>query len=203
MAGSSNDKEGEAVACELGIKYPTLQAIYAGKLNKESIQGISTYDIIYNIICSYMISLLISHMFQVQGKKTYAGQTASAAYHNFTGNECLDVHLLKPAHVDTLPWQPNLLCNNDDVHQPAWLEYPFRRVHQILRWSTVHCACGWCPSLRLKESGVSVSARAGSGQMSRGSGAANRPGLGLPAAVQNEQTVYDIIYDINVFMISR
>ncbi len=26
------------------------------------------------------------------------------------------------------------LCNDDDVHQPAWLEYPFRRVHPILRW---------------------------------------------------------------------
>ncbi len=40
--------------------------------------------------------------------------------------------------------------------------------------------------------------RAGSGQVRRGSGAVNKPGLGLPAAVQNEQTVYDIIYDINV-----
>jgi hypothetical protein len=144
VPGSSIDKEGEAGACELGIRYPTLQAIYAGKLNKQSIQVISTYDIIYNIICiymisllishTYMISLLISHMFQVQGKKTYAGQTASAAYHHFTGKECLDVHLLKPARVDILPGQPNLLCNDDDVHQPAWLEYPFRRVHPILRW---------------------------------------------------------------------
>jgi hypothetical protein len=52
---------------------------------------------------SYMISLLISHRFQVQGKKTYAGQTASAAYHQFTVKECLDVHLLKPARVDILP----------------------------------------------------------------------------------------------------
>jgi hypothetical protein len=63
-------------------------------------------------------------------------------------------------------------------------------------------APGWCPSLRLKESGVSVSARAGSGQLRRGSGAVNKPGLGLPAAVQNEQTVYDIIYDINVYDIN-
>jgi hypothetical protein len=43
-----------------------------------------------------------------------------------------------------------------------------------------------------------VSARAGSGQLRRGSGTVNKQGLGLPAAVQNEQTVYDIIYDINV-----
>jgi hypothetical protein len=34
VAGSSIDKEGEAGACELGIRKPTLQAIYAGKLNK-------------------------------------------------------------------------------------------------------------------------------------------------------------------------
>jgi hypothetical protein len=46
------------------------------------------------------------------------------------------IHLLKPARVDVLPGQPNVLCNDDYVHpsQPAWLEYPFRRVHSILRW---------------------------------------------------------------------
>ena len=59
-------------------------------------------------------------------------------------------------------------------------------------------APGWCPSQRLKELGLSVSARAGSEQLRRGSGAAKRPALGLPAAVQNEQTVYDIIYDIMI-----
>ncbi len=49
-----------------------------------------------------------------------------------------------------------------------------------------------------------MSARAGSGQLRRGSGAANRPVLGLPAAAQIEQTVYDIMYDVNVcsYMIS-
>jgi hypothetical protein len=47
-----------------------------------------------------------------------------------------------------------------------------------------------------------VSAKAGSGQLRRGSGAVNKPGLGLPAAVQNEQTVYDIIYEINVYDIN-
>jgi hypothetical protein len=45
---------------------------------------------------------------RVESKKTYAGQTASAAYHHFTGKECFDVHLLKPARVDILPGQPNL-----------------------------------------------------------------------------------------------
>jgi hypothetical protein len=34
VPGSSLDKEGDAGACELCIRYPTLQAIYAGKLNK-------------------------------------------------------------------------------------------------------------------------------------------------------------------------
>jgi hypothetical protein len=41
VPGSSIDKEGEAGACELDIRYPTLQAIYAGKLNRQSIQVIS------------------------------------------------------------------------------------------------------------------------------------------------------------------
>jgi hypothetical protein len=36
--------------------------------------------------------------------------------------------------MDILPGQPNVLCNDDDVHQQAWLEDPFRRVHPILRW---------------------------------------------------------------------
>ncbi len=44
------------------------------------------------------------------------------------------MHLLKPALVDILPGQPNVLCNDEDVHRPARLEYPFRRVHPILRW---------------------------------------------------------------------
>ncbi len=61
------------------------------------------------------------------------------------------------------------------------------------RGATAGVAPKWCPLQRLKESGASVSARAGSGQLRRGSGTANRPGLGLlAAAAQNEQTVYDI-----------
>ena len=47
-----------------------------------------------------------------------------------------------------------------------------------------------------------MSARAGSGQLRRGSCAVNKQGLGLLAAVQNEQTIYDIIYDINVYDIN-
>ena len=42
---SAVDKEGEAGACELGIRYPTLQCIYAGKSNKQSIQVNIMYDI--------------------------------------------------------------------------------------------------------------------------------------------------------------
>ncbi len=56
MDGFSIDKKCEASACELGIRYPTLQAIYAGKLNRQTIQVISMYDIIYDMIVRYMIS---------------------------------------------------------------------------------------------------------------------------------------------------
>ena len=45
-SASTVDKECEAGACELGIRYPTLQSIYAGKLNKQSIQANIIYDII-------------------------------------------------------------------------------------------------------------------------------------------------------------
>ena len=58
VAVSSIDKEGEAGACELGIRYPTLQSILAGKLTKQSIQVHITYD----IITLYMISYLMSYM---------------------------------------------------------------------------------------------------------------------------------------------
>ena len=57
-AVSSIDNEGEAGACELGIRYPTLQFILAGKLTKQSIQVHITYD----IITLYMISYMMSYM---------------------------------------------------------------------------------------------------------------------------------------------
>ena len=58
VAASTIDKECEAGACELGIRYPTLQSIYAGKLNKQSIQ----VNIMYDIIVLFMIFVLISYM---------------------------------------------------------------------------------------------------------------------------------------------
>jgi hypothetical protein len=68
VAGSS-DKEGETGVCELGIKYPILQAIYAGELNRQSIQVISMNDIIYDLIVCYMISYLILHKISGAGQK--------------------------------------------------------------------------------------------------------------------------------------
>jgi hypothetical protein len=59
VAAPAVDKEGEAGACELGIRYPTLQSIYAGKLNKQSIQVYIIYDIMFCIMISYLISCMI------------------------------------------------------------------------------------------------------------------------------------------------
>jgi hypothetical protein len=58
VPASSIDREGEAGACELWIRYPTLQSIYAGKQNKQCILVIIIYDIMF----LFMISLLISYM---------------------------------------------------------------------------------------------------------------------------------------------
>ena len=58
VVASTIDMECEAGACELGIRYPTLQSIYSGKLNKQSIQ----VNIIFDIIVLFLISLMISHM---------------------------------------------------------------------------------------------------------------------------------------------
>ena len=57
VAASAVDKECEAVACELGIRYPTLQSIYAGKLNKQSIQVNIIHDIMFLLydIMSYIM----------------------------------------------------------------------------------------------------------------------------------------------------
>jgi hypothetical protein len=59
VAAPAVDKEVEAVACELGIRYPTLQSIYAGKLNKQSIQVYIIHDIMFCIMISYLISCMI------------------------------------------------------------------------------------------------------------------------------------------------
>ena len=83
------------------------------------------YDIITDIV----------YDIQVLGRKTYAGMTDSAAYEHFTGKECLDVHLLKPARLDVLPGQPDVVCADDGQPAgPAWLEYPYRKSHPIIRW---------------------------------------------------------------------
>ena len=71
---------------------------------------------------------------QVQGRKTYAGTLNNNAYHHFTGKECLDVHLLKPARVDVLPGQRDGVCADEGQVGPTWLEYPYRKSHLILRW---------------------------------------------------------------------
>jgi hypothetical protein len=61
--------------------------------------------------------------------------TNSDAYHHFTGKECLDVHLLKPARLDVLAGQQDVVCADDEQQAgPGWLEYPYRKSHLILRW---------------------------------------------------------------------
>jgi hypothetical protein len=48
----------------------------------------------------------------------------------------LDVHLLKPFRLDVIPGQPDVVCVDDALQGPAqaWLKYPFRKSHPILRW---------------------------------------------------------------------
>ena len=44
------------------------------------------------------------------------------------------MHLLKPARVDVLPGQQDVVCADDMQPLQAWLEYPYRKSHPILRW---------------------------------------------------------------------
>jgi hypothetical protein len=47
----------------------------------------------------------------------------------------LDVHLLKPARLDVLPEQPDVVCADDgQMAEQLYLEYPFRKFHPIIRW---------------------------------------------------------------------
>ena len=43
------------------------------------------------------------------------------------------MHLLKPASVNVLP-DVQVVCADDVQAGPAWLEYPYRKSHPILRW---------------------------------------------------------------------
>jgi hypothetical protein len=121
-------------ACELGIQYPTLQSIYAGKLKTQTLEVNIMYGamfIIYDIIANIIYDI------QVQGRKQYAGTASSDAYHRYTGKECLDVHLLKTALLDIVPGQPDsdFMCADDSLlARQGWLEYPFRKSHPIIRW---------------------------------------------------------------------
>ena len=45
------------------------------------------------------------------------------------------MHLLKPARLDVLPEQPDVVCADDgQLAVQQWLEYPFRKFHPIIRW---------------------------------------------------------------------
>jgi hypothetical protein len=68
-------------------------------------------------------------------EKNCAGMTNSAAYEHFTGKECLDAHLLKPPRLEVHPGPPDVVCADDGQPAgPAWLEYPYRKSHPIIRW---------------------------------------------------------------------
>ncbi len=71
----------------------------------------------------------------MQGRKTYAATATSDAYHHYSGKECLDVHLLKPARLDVLLGQPDVVCADDSqLVGQGWLEYPFCKSHPIIGW---------------------------------------------------------------------
>ena len=105
---------------------------------------------------------------QVQGRKTYAGTVNSNAYHS---KECLDVHLLKPAPPPTRSGTGATAAG-------------------CTRWTsgcgaTAGAAPGWCPLLRRRGLGASMSAREGSGRQRRENIAARPlqwPGLPKAAA---------------------
>jgi hypothetical protein len=88
----------------------------------------------YDIINTFMISTMISHMkCRCRAEKRMLVRETALHIH-FAGKECLDVHLLKPARLDVPPGQPNVVCADDMQPAPAWLEYLFCKSHLILRW---------------------------------------------------------------------
>ncbi len=45
------------------------------------------------------------------------------------------MHLVKPAHLDVLPEQTDVVCADDgQLAGQLWLEYPYRKFHPIIRW---------------------------------------------------------------------
>lgn len=71
--------------------------------------------------CDRDISYIVCPV-QAQGTRTYAGRHNSGAYHHFTGKERLDVHLLKPSHLEVVHKQLQDICNTNIADQAHWID---------------------------------------------------------------------------------
>ena len=80
---------------------------------------------------------------QGHGPKTKAGRKEAAFRHHYSGKECLDIHLLKPAQAwaqmatDHGPGSQQVLGVGgapDAAADGEWVTYPYREAHPILRW---------------------------------------------------------------------
>jgi hypothetical protein len=134
VPASAVEKECDAVACELGILYPTmptLQSIYARKLNKQSIQGNIIYDIMFCTMISYLISCMIYRC--REGKRMQEQQTAMHTITVLAARiACMCIFSSQPALISFRGSQMSFA-----QMMASWrgkLEYPFRKSHPIIRW---------------------------------------------------------------------
>ncbi len=104
----------------------------------------------------------ITHKMQVQGRKTHASTSNSTAYHHFTGKECLEVHLLKPARLDAHPEQSNVMSADDMQPVPEWLSICFSNPSRfsagcLQNWqlgSAITMSMSWAYPPRAASSGL-------------------------------------------------
>jgi hypothetical protein len=69
VTASAVEKECDAVACELGIRYPTLQSIDTGNRLQQSIQVNIIYDIMFCNMMSYLISCMTIMTYRCREEK--------------------------------------------------------------------------------------------------------------------------------------
>ena len=80
---------------------------------------------------------MISYAISVHGLTVSSPWGWQACGRRGTGKEVLDIHLLKPARFlaeGQLVDRDGMLQNEDHAPSAAWVDYPYRKAHPIIRW---------------------------------------------------------------------
>ena len=80
----------------------------------------------------------MSHMIYKCREENLCWNCKQRCLRTFSCKECLDVHLLKPARLDVLPGQPDVVCADDG--QPAG-PAPYDMISYLISWMCYDIIC--------------------------------------------------------------